>query len=1487
MKTRSTTLLATLLCCAFPLVTALAASPSIWNGGGTDDLWSNPANWGGNAPVPGDAYDLEFDGSIRLLPQNDFPAASNFRNITFNAGADAFRLRGNLIALNGNLVNNSPLTQAVSNNVFTVSGKTVNISGDLRLAGRWTNLSVLNINSGNVTCVDHFITAHNAGESGAVNIKGGHFTSLRAWSYYNFNIAGLGYGSLNVSGGTVDTHGFMLGGKNGTTGIGIASIENATVNVDDRINVPYFGGVGVLTVGPNGVLKRTSGTQTLQINQNGAGKGELNVLGGTVDNAASALSIGTSSGVGGIAALNVNAGTLTVGYFNLGTGSANWSSYLNFNGGTLAAGTSSATTFIPGSFTGVYIRGPFGGYDGGAIVDTAGFTNTVAANLLAPTGDGVSSATVADGGSGYIGAPYVSIVDLSGSGRGATAIANMVDDGTGNGTLKVDSIKITNPGVDYSAGNVAYSFAGGGTTTPATPGTVTTAANTSGGFTKKGAGVLLLTGATTYTGPTTVSEGALVVNSSSTGNSAVTVKSGAALRGTGTVGGAVTVEGGGTVSPGDPTGLFAAPTLYLSSNLSLADQSVLNFEFIDVANVGRLVVNGNLNITGTINLELPGSGAIANGDYTVAEVYGTLGGSPASFVVANPDLLKSYTVLYETGTPNKINVRVSDASVILTWNGGTGVWTVGGPSNWLNLGTTPSVFQNGNPVFFNDTGLSVPNVTISGNVAPSIVDVNASGDYSFGGSGAIAGSTTLKKSGSGALTLSTANTFTGGITLNSGALNVNNAAGLGAGTLTINGGAIGTTAASPLTLQASPQAWAANFEVNPGSGLDLGASPISLPTAGIVTVTVNSNTLTAANITGPGSLNKAGAGKLAIGSLTNTASDLNVSAGSLDIKGPVDVGTGSWRIQSTTDKPVLNIETGAMITKNGPFMVGFDAGTVGAVNMKGGTFISTDAWDFYNFDIGGYGYGAVNMTGGTIQSRGFILNGRDTPSGIGMVSISGGTWEVGAPPPASSGIVFPYYGGVGVLTVSGTGTLARSEGAGITLCRRYAGHGEINVLGGMLDNGPGEIGMGGSNGTNGTAVLNLNGGTLITSTINYSYPFNPITNFLNFNGGTLRAFTNNVAFITNSITNVVVNGPFGSFTGGAVIDTAGYDAGVLANMVAPTGMGVSTLAVTDGGSGYIGEPYVSIADSSGTGSGATAIALMADDGTGKGTLRVASIKVTNPGVNYTDGSVTYTFAGGVPDVAATPGAVTLAANSSGGLTKLGEGTLSLSGANTYTGATLVNAGTLAIDGSLGTASTVTVAAGRLAGNGTIGGPVFVQDNAALAPGNVIGTLTINNTLSLSANSSTLVDLDKGAATKDMVVATTVNYGGTLTVTNHTGTLAKDDAFQLFSAGSYTGNFSQVVVAGSTGTFDPATGILTITSSSVAEYPTNISFELTQPGQVALGWPETHRGWYAQSNALDLANSAAWFDIPGSENLTNINITVDPATPKVFYRLRKP
>jgi large repetitive protein len=84
---------------------AAPADTHTWNGGGGDNNWNTPANWGGAAPAGGDS--LIFAGTNRLAPQNNFTAGTAFSNVTFDSTAGTFMLGGNSFALTGELLNSS------------------------------------------------------------------------------------------------------------------------------------------------------------------------------------------------------------------------------------------------------------------------------------------------------------------------------------------------------------------------------------------------------------------------------------------------------------------------------------------------------------------------------------------------------------------------------------------------------------------------------------------------------------------------------------------------------------------------------------------------------------------------------------------------------------------------------------------------------------------------------------------------------------------------------------------------------------------------------------------------------------------------------------------------------------------------------------------------------------------------------------------------------------------------------------------------------------------------------------------------------------------------------------------------------------------------------------------------------------------------------------------------------------------------------------
>lgn len=150
------------------------------------------------------------------------------------------------------------------------------------------------------------------------------------------------------------------------------------------------------------------------------------------------------------------------------------------------------------------------------------------------------------------------------------------------------------------------------------------------------------------------------------------------------------------------------------------------------------------------------------------------------------------------------------------------------------------------------------------------------------------------------------------------------------------------------------------------------------------------------------------------------------------------------------------------------------------------------------------------------------------------------------------------------------------------------------------------------------------------------------------------------------------------------------------------------------------------------------------------------------------------------------------------LAKNGPGNLALTAPNTYGGVTTVNAGTLNLLGSI--SGPVAIVGGTLCGNGAIGGAVTNQSGGSLAPGlgiSSIGTLIINNSLTLQPGSTTLIKIGKNgdSMVSDAVAGiTTLSCGGTLIVTNISANPpTAGDTFQIFSATNYSGSFSNVML----------------------------------------------------------------------------------------------
>jgi autotransporter-associated beta strand protein len=241
-----------------------------------------------------------------------------------------------------------------------------------------------------------------------------------------------------------------------------------------------------------------------------------------------------------------------------------------------------------------------------------------------------------------------------------------------------------------------------------------------------------------------------------------------------------------------------------------------------------------------------------------------------------------------------------------------------------------------------------------------------------------------------------------------------------------------------------------------------------------------------------------------------------------------------------------------------------------------------------------------------------------------------------------------------------------------------------------------------------------------------------------------------------------------------------------------------------------------------------------------------------------------------------------------------QGTLILSGTSDYVGTTTVSGGSLLIDGVSGT-NTITVSAGTLGGIGSIRGRVFVQSSGTLSPGdaNSPGTLSISNALSLAGTN--VMDIIKSGSTfiADQVTnITTLTLGCRLVINLSGDPIAATDSIKLYSFNSASGAVTGIDPA------SPGFGLLWDTShlatdgtlrvKTVNTTPTNLT-AVVVGNQLHLSWPADHLSWrlQAQTNALNVGLTPNWSDVPGSDAVTNVSFTIDPANGTVFFRMIYP
>ncbi|HEY5297154.1 MAG TPA: autotransporter-associated beta strand repeat-containing protein [Verrucomicrobiae bacterium] len=258
---------------------------------------------------------------------------------------------------------------------------------------------------------------------------------------------------------------------------------------------------------------------------------------------------------------------------------------------------------------------------------------------------------------------------------------------------------------------------------------------------------------------------------------------------------------------------------------------------------------------------------------------------------------------------------------------------------------------------------------------------------------------------------------------------------------------------------------------------------------------------------------------------------------------------------------------------------------------------------------------------------------------------------------------------------------------------------------------------------------------------------------------------------------------------------------------------------------------------------------------------------------------------------------TLSLGASGSLTVDGVGTVILAGStNLWGGGTIVNGGTLLVNGTLnGGAVTVTPATTNtptLGGSGTILGSVTVRSGGVLAPaGNSgISTLTVNNSVVFNSGSTSVMELNRASSpNSDQLVANSISFGGTLTVTNVGEALQNGDTFHLFSGGSGMFAALNLPALSSSLFWDTSllnsSGIIKV-ASNTAPTPT-ITSPSVSGGNFILQVALSQSGFNYVLQTTPALASATWINIytnagtGGTLNFTNL---ITPGNPQQFFRV---
>jgi fibronectin-binding autotransporter adhesin len=1285
--------------------------------------WETPVNWSGNA-VPTAANNVEILEGHATLGSGVSGAA----NAVTISGTDA-----SLNITGGSLSSSSAQL-----------GSATGFGQVLMTSGTWNNSGLFSMGTpaggGGIVTLNGSTLFSGSGaviRQGAITLTGANAASFSTWDNngQDLYVGYEGLGGISLAWGVLKSGDAYLGNGSysGTSGV---NILEGTWNSS-----------GVITVGNagNGLLKIYEGTVTSSsiriAEQAGSNGSVVLVQDDFLNNAPALIETGQISEGAGNGTLILQSGTLRA--------TGNQADFLSgFEAGDI-------------QLEGTNLDTP--------VIDTNGFQigiNTTMSGTGWLRKGGAGTLTIS-GSQAYTGVTFVD------SGTLEIAAGGVIDQSSGivvgSGT-KAASLLV-------SGGSVAGQVVLGLGTSLMTGGTMNTMSfGLGGGSFTQSAG--LITASQTVnigsSGTFQVNGGTLNAGNSpvfvvgyASGTSTLNITAGLVTTGTTLVGfaggsGRVTMSGGTWNADDLYVGYGDNGSLSISGGQLFSGTSLIGVSSVSTASVtggGWTSTNGlYVGYSGTGTLTVGGSGTVSTdslvlGEYTANSV-GTLnlGTGAAGGVIQ--------TALVTTGT----------GSGVISFNGGT-LRATASQANYL-AGFDPGDVMIGTGGAFLDSGV-----------------------FSIGIGTTLSGAGGLTKLGVGTLTLSNANTYSGTTVIQSGTLALS-------GTGSISDSAeVNVAAGSVFHLAGLSGAGATIKNLSGSGGVALGTKTLTLGTADTTTF--------AGTISGTSSswIIKQGSGTLALTGSQAYSGSTTVKNGTLALDGgSIAQGFGTVTVGGTAgDDGTLQILNGGHVA-SGVSYIGRGVGAVGSATVNSGTwsnsndfsvgysgtgnlllngglmtaasvFVGHDAsalgsvtvtsgtWLNQGMVVGYFGKGDFLINGGVVRSPFFSTVGHGS-SATGTATVSSGTWEandliVGRD---GSGTLLVQGGlvsgmslrlgsasaGVGLATVTG-GTLSGDGG----LVVGVDGAGSLFIDGGLVSYASSSLGSG-----SGKGAVTMTSGTWVTTNLLQIAGSGSAS--LTIDGGYVSSGSAVLASGVGSQATVTVNSGTWTNAGALTFNTGGASLLLSGGLVSSsTTHMVAGLLTLQGGALQTGQLFGSPGSKS-----------MVLNG---GTLRATG----NQGdfiSGFDAGEVTIGSGGAIVDSNGFAIGISTALSGTGGFTKVGAGSLSLSGTNSYAGATTVSSGTLAINGIHSGSGDVTVQSGAtLSGTGTIGGAVTVQNGGTLATGNSIGILTVAGA---SFESGSLFSLEGDGAFFDSLVV-----GGNVTL--QAGALIAFDLLNPLTQTSYT------------------------------------------------------------------------------------------------------